>query len=39
MHHYTQDALDRLDKQIEVARRKLDAALLSMGSGADADNR
>lgn len=38
MHHYTQDALDRLDTRILEAEEKLKEALLSMGSGAEADN-
>lgn len=36
--HYTQEALDSLDDQIVIAERRLSDALLSMGSGADADN-
>lgn len=38
MHHYTQDALNRLDGRIVEAEKRLDEALLSMGSGAEADN-
>ncbi len=38
MHHYTQEALDRLDDRIVEAEKKLGEALLSMGSGAEADN-
>ena len=38
MHHYTQDALNRLDERIANAEERLNEALLSMGSGAEADN-
>jgi transcription elongation factor GreA len=36
--HYTQKALDSLDEQIVNAEARLSEAMLSMGSGAGADN-
>ena len=36
--HYTQKALNSLDGQIVIAEQRLSEALLSMGSGAEADS-